>query len=476
MNKRKKTTISVVAALLSLIFASTIAAAEKQKNIQSEQLPAEDVQRFTTAIGQIKNYYVKEVEDKQIFENAIRGMLEGLDPHSAYLDEEDFKDLQVSTQGEFGGLGIEITMEDGLVKVVSPIDDTPAQKAGVQAGDLIARIDKVPVKGMTLREAVSKMRGKKGTAITLTILRKGETKPLRIDIVRDVIQIQSVKSRMIDKEYGYVRISHFQAPTAKNMRDEFKKRVIDTLAKRVGVRCSNPGCRKLTSGPRNESHQIINIGVAAHITAASPGGPRYNPNLSPEDRISPDNGIWLCQNCAKLVDNDPNRYTVAALCDWKARSEDAALSEIEGLPSKPSDIPDCFAEIELSYKRVKIRSERHDYLLEVTLSNLGVEPISGFHVDLEFPTRVIENIDENTLYIENRSNFDTSFFRVVHRSDGNEIYPGDSEVIISLPYYMVHEIYYSRGYLFQHMVRVTFYQTGYHPLLVERPFGELQIF
>lgn len=186
----------------------------KEENSDPSKLPLEDVQRFSIAISQIKNYYVKPVNDKSLFEDAIRGMLEGLDPHSSYLNEEEFKELRESTTGEFGGLGIEVTLEKGLIKVVSPIDDTPASKAGVKSGDYIVKIEDKPVRDLTLREAVSMMRGKPGTALTLTIFRKGETKPLHIKLAREIIHIQSVKSRVLDKVYGYVRISHFQSPTA----------------------------------------------------------------------------------------------------------------------------------------------------------------------------------------------------------------------------------------------------------------------
>ena len=185
-----------------------------EDNNDKRPIPLEDVQRFSSALSQIKNYYVKSVDDKELFEDAIRGMLSGLDPHSSYLDEAEYKDLHASTKGEFGGLGIEVTMEEGVIKVISPIDDTPAARAGVKAGDYIVRLDKTPVKGMTLREAVSKMRGKKGSSIDVTILRKGETKPIQLSIKRDVIIVQSVKSRLIDKYYGYLRISHFQAMTS----------------------------------------------------------------------------------------------------------------------------------------------------------------------------------------------------------------------------------------------------------------------
>ena len=177
-------------------------------------LPVEELRTFSDVFGRIKNDYVESVEDKELLENAIRGMLTGLDPHSSYLDSEQFKELQVGTTGQFGGLGIEVGMEDGFVKVIAPIDDTPAQRAGVMAGDLVIRLDDTPVKGMTLSEAVKVMRGKPGTDIELTIVRDGLDKPLQITITRDIIKVKSVKSRMLEPGYGYLRISQFQSKTA----------------------------------------------------------------------------------------------------------------------------------------------------------------------------------------------------------------------------------------------------------------------
>ncbi len=144
-------------------------------------------------------------------------MLSGLDPHSTYLDPEAYKELQVGTSGEFGGLGIEVGMEDGFIKVISPIDDTPAQRAGIQAGDLIIRIDDTPVKGLSLGEAVKLMRGKPGTKIILTVVREGEDRPLKITITRAVIKVNSVKSRMLEPGFGYVRITQFQSNTGENL-------------------------------------------------------------------------------------------------------------------------------------------------------------------------------------------------------------------------------------------------------------------
>ena len=185
----------------------------------SGALPLEGLRTFTEVFAKIKNDYVEPIEDRTLLENAIKGMLTGLDPHSAYLVPDDYKDLQAGTSGEFGGLGIEVGMEDGFVRVIAPIDDTPAARAGVRAGDLVVRLDDTPVKGMTLAEAVKRMRGKPGTDITLTVVREGEEGPIRITITRDVIRVASVKSRMLEESYPYVRITQFQLRTGENLRE-----------------------------------------------------------------------------------------------------------------------------------------------------------------------------------------------------------------------------------------------------------------
>ncbi len=177
-------------------------------------LPIEELRTFAEVFNAIKQGYVEPVEDKKLITHAISGMLSNLDPHSAYLDADAFKDLQVGTQGEFGGLGIEVGMEDGLVKVVSPIEDTPAYRAGIKSGDLIFKLDDTLVKGLSLSEAVKKMRGKPKTQIRLSILRKGEAKPLEITLTREVIKVQSVKSKLVEEGYGYLRITSFQENTA----------------------------------------------------------------------------------------------------------------------------------------------------------------------------------------------------------------------------------------------------------------------
>ncbi len=185
----------------------------------TEALPYEDLRTFTEIFGRIKRDYVEPVSDKKLLEDAVRGMLSGLDPHSAYLVAEEYQELKEGTTGQFGGLGIEVTMENGFIKVVSPIDDTPAQKAGIKTGDLIIKLDDKPVKGMSLTDAVKMMRGEPGSKIVLTIVREGEEAPLKLTLTRDVIKVKSVKSRLLEKGYGYVRISSFQSGTGDALKE-----------------------------------------------------------------------------------------------------------------------------------------------------------------------------------------------------------------------------------------------------------------
>jgi len=192
---------------------------EKKK----QRTPLETLRLFAEAYSRIKQNYVESVDDKELIEHAIRGMLEGLDPHSDFLMGDDYLDLKESTHGEFGGLGIEVGTENGFIKVIAPMDDTPAQKAGVKAGDLIIRLDEKPVKGMSLSKAVKLMRGKPGTELMLTILRKGEEQPLQIKVVRDIIHVVSVKSRLLEEKFGYIRISNFQIATARNLLEKVEK-------------------------------------------------------------------------------------------------------------------------------------------------------------------------------------------------------------------------------------------------------------
>jgi len=219
-------------------------------------LPVEELRAFTDVFARIKNDYVDEVDDKKLITEAINGMLTGLDPHSSYLDPDAFKDLQVGTQGEFGGLGIEVGMEDGFVKVVSPIEDTPAFKAGVKPGDLIIKLDDTPVKGMTLNDAVKRMRGKPGTNIKLTISRKGVDRPLVLTLTRAVIKIRSVKSTMLDSGYGYVRVTQFQEHTGELLVESLNKLYKENKAPLKG----------LILDLRNDPGGLLNGAVA--VTAA----------------------------------------------------------------------------------------------------------------------------------------------------------------------------------------------------------------
>ena len=192
-------------------------AAVADKETITTALPVEELRAFSEVFGRIKSDYVEPVTDKKLITDAIAGMLNGLDPHSAYMDADAFKELQVGTHGEFGGLGIEVGMEDGVIKVISPIEDTPADHAGVKSGDLIIKIDDTLIKGMLLNDAVKRMRGKPGSKVVLTIIRKDEARPLEITVVRAVIKVQSVKSKLLDTGYGFVRITQFQEMTGPNL-------------------------------------------------------------------------------------------------------------------------------------------------------------------------------------------------------------------------------------------------------------------
>jgi carboxyl-terminal processing protease len=199
------------------IAASLHFSASADRQPSTVQLPVDDLRLFSEVFGRIKNDYVEPVEDKKLLKEAINGMLTGLDPHSAFLDQDAYKDLQVGTQGEFGGLGIEVGSEDGFVKVVAPIEDTPAHRAGIQGGDLIIKLNGESLKGLSLNDAVKKMRGKPNTEVTLTVMRKGEPAPIDYKLRRDVIRVKSVKARMIEPGYGMIRVTQFQEHTGESL-------------------------------------------------------------------------------------------------------------------------------------------------------------------------------------------------------------------------------------------------------------------
>ncbi|HET9341083.1 MAG TPA: S41 family peptidase [Casimicrobiaceae bacterium] len=202
---------TVLGALLTLNF-SAIAQREAKLPI-----PYEDLQLLSAVFGKIKSDYVENVSDEKLIREAINGMVRGLDPHSDFLDAEAFRELQVSTQGKFGGLGIEVGVEDGVVRVVSPIEDTPAFRAGIKSGDLIVKIDETATRGMPLNKAVELMRGKPGTPITLTILRKDAESLLTVPLVREEINVKSVRAKMLEPGYGYVRVRNFQERTGEDL-------------------------------------------------------------------------------------------------------------------------------------------------------------------------------------------------------------------------------------------------------------------
>jgi len=248
-------------------------------------LPVEELRTFSDVFGRIKNDYVVDVDDKELIENAIRGMLSGLDPHSSYLDAEEFTELQVGTTGQFGGLGIEVGMEDGFVKVIAPIDDTPAQRAGVQAGDLVIRLDDTPVKGMSLNEAVKIMRGKPGSTIVLTIVREGLDKPIKISITRDIIKVKSVRARMLEPGYGYLRISQFQSKTADYMVDAIEKLKKENDGKLKGLVLdlrNNPG--GVLNGAVAVSDAFLTKGMIVY-TEGRIADSRLRFNATPDDII-----------------------------------------------------------------------------------------------------------------------------------------------------------------------------------------------
>lgn len=240
--------ISVLNILLISFFMAQIAfvpasyAADKAPE-QKEDDTYKQLNLFGDVFERVKQQYVDEVTNKELIEHAVNGMLTNLDPHSSYLNEEDFDDMRVQTKGEFGGLGIEVTMENGLVKVVSPIDDTPAFRAGVEAGDLITHIDEEPVLGLTLSEAVDKMRGKLGTDILITVRRENNPEAIDFKITRDTIKIKAVKHKIHD-DVGYIRITTFNQNTSKDLKkaiEEIKKEVGDKLIGFVIDLRNNPG-------------------------------------------------------------------------------------------------------------------------------------------------------------------------------------------------------------------------------------------
>lgn len=209
-----------------------------------QKVPLDDIRNFVEILERVKQEYVEPVDESTLMQNAIRGMLSGLDPHSSYLDASEFREMQINTSGRFGGLGIEVQMEDGFVKVVTPIDDTPAARAGLQPGDLIIKLDDTQVKGLSLTDAVNRMRGEPGSQIRLTILREKQDAPFVVTLTRDIINVQSVKRRLLEPGYGYVRITQFRNDAGKDLEDALSKLVAENKAPLRGLVLdlrNNPG-------------------------------------------------------------------------------------------------------------------------------------------------------------------------------------------------------------------------------------------
>jgi carboxyl-terminal processing protease len=212
--------VSFSLALLLALLVPTQASAQAQQ--QALPLPLNEVRMFTEALDRIRMSYVEEIDDQTLLENAIRGMLAGLDPHSSYMAGEDFDSLEETTTGEFGGLGVEVGRENGYIRVISPIDDSPADRAGIKAGDLIIQIDNKPLREMLPEEAAQMMRGAPGTDVTVTVAREGQ-EPFDVTITREIIALTSVRSRMIAPGYAYLRISQFRVNTGDELEEEIEE-------------------------------------------------------------------------------------------------------------------------------------------------------------------------------------------------------------------------------------------------------------
>jgi carboxyl-terminal processing protease len=207
-----------------------------------EQLPLEELRTFADVFNQIRVGYVEEIDDSTLLEYAVQGMLMGLDPHSVYLTSEAFEKLQSSTSGEFSGLGLEVGMEDGYVKIISPIDGSPASAAGLQSGDVILKLDQAPVQGMSLNEAINLMRGPKGSKIELSIGRPGESQPFDVTLIRDTIKVASVREKILEPGYGYIRIAQFQTRTGTDVANSLQKLSEDESLKGLVLDLrNNPG-------------------------------------------------------------------------------------------------------------------------------------------------------------------------------------------------------------------------------------------
>jgi len=284
-SKAARSHYSLSALALSLCLSGTALADDKSADtaptvppITNEKtrdaLPLEDLRTFTKVYDHIRRGYVKDVDDSKLLEYAIKGILSELDPHSAYLDASSFDDLQMNTTGEFGGLGMEVGMEDGFVKVVSPIDDTPADKAGIEAGDLIIKLDTKSVKGMSLSDAISEMRGPKGSTINITVVREGKDGPFDVVLTRDTIKVKSVRTRLLEDDVGYVRIAQFQIATGEDMAD-----AVQTMLE------ENPDLKGIVLDLRNNPGGVLQASVAVVDAFLEEGLIVYTEGRAPNSEV-----------------------------------------------------------------------------------------------------------------------------------------------------------------------------------------------
>ena len=255
--------------------ADTEAKTTDEQATQDERLPLRELRLFTQVFEQIRRGYVEEVADTELLENAIAGLLLELDPHSVYLNQTDYEELQESATGEYGGLGLQVGSERGMSKVIAPIDDSPAAKAGIEAGDFIVEVDGTPVRGMAVQKAIDKLRGEKGTSIKLTLFREGEDGPLDITVVRGTIQVSSVRSRIIEPGYGYVRVSQFQVSSGK----DFKKELLSLKEK-------EPALKGLIIDLRNNPGGLVPASVEIADAVLDGGTVVYTEGRLPSANIS----------------------------------------------------------------------------------------------------------------------------------------------------------------------------------------------
>jgi len=260
---------------LSTANAETEAKTTDPQATQEARLPLRELRLFTQVFEQIRRGYVEEVADTELLENAIAGLLLELDPHSVYLNQTDYEELQESATGEYSGLGLQVGSERGMIKVISPIDNSPAAKAGIEAGDFIVEVDGTPVRGMAVQKAIDKLRGEKGTSIELTVFREGEEGPLDITVVRGTIQVSSVRSRIIEPGYGYVRVSQFQVSSG----DDFKDALISLKAK-------EPALKGLIIDLRNNPGGLVPASVEIADAVLDGGTVVYTEGRLPSANIS----------------------------------------------------------------------------------------------------------------------------------------------------------------------------------------------